>query len=136
MSCVRFRSSKGRTMLSATPATPPQTATTTIPLPQCPLNVKNSAAGTQISADPTLETDDDRDPNWRRPMAEWPPDPTLTVAADTLAPLVALFNTREAHGVRAMKLTQKRHGALYAHFRLTNTSIPMSWAISTVSASL
>jgi hypothetical protein len=84
----------------------------------------------QISADPTLETDDNRDPDWRRPLAAWPPDPILTVAADTLAPLVTLFNTRNAHGVRAMKLTQDSENVPYAHFRLTNTSIPMSWAMS------
>src|ERR1700730_3000523 len=54
--CVRLRSSSGRTMLSATPATPPQITTTASPLPQCPLNPRNSAAGAQISAEPTTGT--------------------------------------------------------------------------------
>jgi hypothetical protein len=84
----------------------------------------------QISANPTLETDDARDANWRLPWAAWPPEPTLAVAADTLAPVVTLFNTRDAHGIRATKLSQKSGHAVYAHFRLTNASIPMSWAMS------
>ena len=54
--CVRFRNNSGLTILSATPAIPPQIATTTIPRTQCPLNVKNSAAGTHTSADPTTGT--------------------------------------------------------------------------------
>src|SRR5438132_14241601 len=73
----------------------------------------------QISANPTLETDDKRDPDWRLPLVTWPPDPTLTVAADALAPLVTLFSTRDAHGIRTTKLNQKIEGARYAHFRLT-----------------
>src|SRR6202022_718654 len=43
-------------MLSATPATPPQITTTANPFPQCPLKARNSAAGTQISAEPTTGT--------------------------------------------------------------------------------
>src|SRR4051794_19340045 len=53
---VRFRSSNGRIILSATPATPPQIIRMVNPLPQCPLTARNSAAGTQIKADPTTGT--------------------------------------------------------------------------------
>src|SRR5438876_8948235 len=53
---VRFRSSTGRTILSATPATPPQIVTITTAFPQCPFSPIQIAAGTQISADPTTGT--------------------------------------------------------------------------------
>ena len=85
----------------------------------------------QISANPELEADDQRDKDWRLPFSVWPPDPTLTVAADVLAPLTTLFSTRDAHGIRATELSENSVGdPAYAHFRLTNGDIPMSWAMS------
>src|SRR4029077_6306067 len=53
---VRLRKSKGRTRLSATPATPPQIAATTMAFPQCPLTASQTTAGIQISAEPTTGT--------------------------------------------------------------------------------
>src|SRR5580704_1554746 len=53
---VRFRKSIGRTMLSATVDTPPQISTTSKAFPQCPVNPSHSAAGPQMSAEPTTGT--------------------------------------------------------------------------------
>src|SRR5258708_3789873 len=52
----RWPTSSGRTMLPPTPAPPPQITTTTKPFPQCPLNPRYRAPGTQISAEPTTGT--------------------------------------------------------------------------------
>jgi hypothetical protein len=85
----------------------------------------------QISSDPTLETDGAREAEWKLPLDQWPPDLSLTMAADAQAPLVTLYNTRDAEGIRATKLLRKSVGDdNYAHFRLTNQDIPMSWAMS------
>jgi hypothetical protein len=85
----------------------------------------------QISSDPTLEADRVRETDWATRFDRWPPDLSMTMAADAQAPLVTLYNTRDAHGIRATKLLKSSVGeASYAHFRLTNPAIPMSWAMS------
>lgn len=85
----------------------------------------------QISADPGLETDGSRQTDWETALDRWPPDLSLTVAADAQAPLVTLYNTRDAHGIRATKLLKNMvSDKNYAHFRLTDKNIPMSWAMS------
>src|ERR1700688_857319 len=53
---VRFRKAIGRTMLSATVNPPPQISTTSKAFPQCPVNPSHSAAGPQMSAEPTTGT--------------------------------------------------------------------------------
>src|SRR5271163_4439927 len=56
LSRVRFRSSIGRTILSATVDTPPQIAATSNAFPQCPLNTSQSTAGPQTKSEPTTGT--------------------------------------------------------------------------------
>src|SRR5208282_6888336 len=53
---VLFRSSRGRTILSATVETPPQMTTTSSAFPQCPPKPSQRAAGPQTSNEPTTGT--------------------------------------------------------------------------------
>jgi hypothetical protein len=80
----------------------------------------------QISSDPALQDADYRDKAWAGELGG-----LLNIAADVTAPLVTLYQSRDAHGVRATALDRQSAGAAnYIHFRLTDTRIPMSWAMS------
>ena len=89
----------------------------------------------QISSDPGLLTAEARDRQWHEQLTA-----TLNAESDTLAPLLTLYGTRDAHGIRATQVIKQldrlapggdgRFPPLYVSFRLTNPAIPMSWAMS------
>jgi hypothetical protein len=90
----------------------------------------------QISSDPGLELDSPRNDAWKAPM-----DAAINFAADIATPLAGFWDVREGHGVAAADALAgptpdiaHSDGSVdhpyYVHFRLTDQSTPMSWALS------
>jgi len=89
----------------------------------------------QISSDPALLKPEKRDAEWRYRLGWW-----FNVASDTTAPPATFYDTRDALGYRATENLERSLGldwpkSGYAHFRLTDSRIPMSWAMSSFSIS-
>src|SRR5208337_3937392 len=91
---VRFLISSGLTKLSATPATPLQIATNSTALPQCPLIPSHSAAGTQISAEPTTGTIEKNAIS--TPMNTGVPRPVSANAVPPRTPWITAINSATA----------------------------------------
>jgi len=80
----------------------------------------------QISSDPTLQEGAQRDEDWRNRLSI-----AVRGAPDATAPVITLYQARDAHGIRATTLDKNSASAEdYVHFRLTDPRITMSWAMS------
>jgi hypothetical protein len=89
----------------------------------------------QIGSDPAMLEPDKRDPEWRGRIGWW-----FNIASDTTVPPATFYDTRDALGYRATQNLERTLGldwptARFARFRLSDSRIPMSWAMSSFAIS-